>query len=483
MDSTDEEIEGQEFGEAVGDVLLLGVQDTERGSKVIQRAVLTSNQVGTDLLNVPSKSVMDSRASKSWDAILAGRTGNPWQHLKDGLFGFIQSVARSAKLWPKDIIALLRTQLVLYVLLIGAAIGVTVCTAIGTFNMQMEFTYDKLIGGAYPAAPNVVGTVRLGWFIAGALWWPVLLLTIFMLIPDFYLTAYVKEQLHLRKDHVYVGIMTGMLSMFLIAALGVIGVTNVILIVLLVASFVGVFLRNHLTIPMHYANSFSVLNAIFPVVFPTVGAEEGTSTGGPAYAEKVMFSDYEGENGYGERINAQDGAAKQSSLAFSKQIVDFVAVTRENQGNPIMTDLSSEKHPTALRHYASILSHSLNTYFWAVFDEIIPAMTFIVVFMVYYATALQNDHSAFKWNVHVFFWDMFLMLLFDYIVNRYHWSNANQHPVKHSMFRGQKAIGLRLNWITLRWFQWTIWMLNFILAAIILLAPTRNLTITTLPPY
>lgn len=477
--SSDEEIEGEAFGEAVGDILLLGAHDIEKRSQVRRRPVTMSNQTPVDPLNVPSQSVMESRGSLSWDAILTGRTGNPWQHLRDGLLGFIQDVARSATLWPRDVIRLLRTQLVLYVLLIGAAIATTVLTAIGTFNMQMEFTFDKLIAGAYPVAPNVVGTVRLGWFLAGALWWPVLVLTIFMLMPYYYLTVYVKEQLHVRKDNVYAVIMAGMLSMFLIVALGVIGVTNVLLIVLMVCAFIGTYLKHHLTIPTHYANSFSVLNAVFPAIFGLGGEAES----GPVYAKDITFSDYEGENGRGEKINAQDGAAKQSSLAFAKQVVDFVAVTRENQGNPIMTDLPSEKHSSALRHYASVYSHSLNAYFWAIFDEILPAMSFIVLFLVYYATALQNDHSAFKWNVHVFFWDMFLMLLVDYIVNRYHWSNSNQHAVKHSMLKGQKAIGLRIDWISLRWFHWTVWMLNFIFATFILLAPTRNLTVTTLPPY
>lgn len=486
MSSTDEDIEGEAFGDATKDILLLGTTDVEKKSSR-KRAVLLSNQIGVDPINVPSADVMNSRGSLAWDRILSGQTGNPWQHLRDGLFGFMENIARSARSWPKDVIWLMRTQAFLFVILIGGAVGVTVCTAINTFNMQMEFTFDKLIGGAYPAASSVVGTVDLGWFLAGALWWGTLIFGIQMLFPYYYLTAYIKEQIFMRKDHVYAIVMAGMLSMFIIVALGVIGATNVLLIVLVVASFVGTYLKNNLTIPIHYANSFSFLNEMFPVGFygVTEGVTEGVTDEGEAaarYAVGTTFQDYEGVNGRNEAINAQDGPAKQSSLAFSKQVVDYVAKSREDQGNPIMSSLEDKKHATALRHYASAFSHSINAYLWAIFDEILPAMSYIVIFIVYYATALQNDSKAFKWNVHFFFWWLFVSLLVDYIVTRYHWSNANQAPVKHTTFKRQRAIGLRINWITLKSVQWAYWMVSFVLCAIILLAPTRNL-VTTLPPY
>jgi len=484
MASTDEEIEGETFLDSANEVLLLGSADLEKRSGSM-RPVTLANQLPADPINIPDETIMRNAQSLSWDSILHGNTGNPWQHLKDGLFAFIQSVRQSASLWAVHPLWLLRTQALIFLLMIGAATATTVLTANGTFNMAMHFTFDKLIGGAYPAAPSVVGTVDLGWFAIGGMWWWCLIVLFQMLMPNFYLRVYIAKMINMRKDHVFAIIMAGVLAMYIIIGLGVIGVTNVLLIVLMTSAFVGTWLRYHLTTPSHYGNSFSVLDAITPVGAYDISAGTVDAT----FATNVTFQDYAGKNGRNTLINTQDGPARQSSLAYSKQIIDYVALARAGgiqepniPPHPIMSDLPPKKHKSTLRHYASVLSHTLNPYHWSLFDEIIPIMSYIVLFIVYYATALQNDHSAFKWNVHFFFWWLFLSLLVDYIVTRYHWSNSNQHSVKHLTFKGTKAIELLIDWHWFSWAQWTYWGVSIILCTFILLAPTRNLA-TTLPPY
>src|SRR5690348_10876533 len=91
-----------------GAVPLLAMAESEKHGKIRKRPVLIENQKGVDPINVPSKDVMDNNGSLSWDRYLTGQTARPWQHLSDGLLAWAEAFARTALLWPKDILRLFR---------------------------------------------------------------------------------------------------------------------------------------------------------------------------------------------------------------------------------------------------------------------------------------------------------------------------------------------------------------------------------------
>lgn len=460
--------------------------------RLVKRAVTLDNQARTLPLNVPDIGTVNSVESRAWDDILSGMTGNYWIHLTDGLMFLSRRARESARLWARDVMGLLRTQLILGFIILGSAIAITIETHKSNgFNIQMQFEFDRLIAGSYPAAPAVVGTVRLGWFHAGAFWFAFLVYLLWMGIPNFYTRYYVKFNLYSRMDIVRGIMFSGMISMFLIVGLGIIGVTNVWVIVLFTACFFGIYVKNHIVIPMHYAAAFSVLDAVFAPFFhgKITDSETGETKRGPIYARGVNFQDNEGVNGNGDVINAQDGPAKQPAMIYAKTAVDFVALARSTpftkgeQPNPIMSDLDEEDFPLALRNYASGFTHAVVPYLYTLVDEIVPVLTFMSLFLVYYAAALQNDSHAFLWSVHFYFWWMFISLLVDHIVTRYSWSNSNhRRDVPHSTLEKKKSFGLLIDWITFSWFQWVYWIISFTLCSLILLASNRG-TAVTLPPY
>lgn len=452
-------------------------------NRVAQRPVTLENQSPTPPTNVPDANIRDTTASKAWALILNGNVGGYWKHIVDGFFFFSKKAVDSSMLWPRDVIMLLRVQFVLILITLGSAIALTVLVNNNTFNMQMEFTFDKLIGGSYPAAPTVVGTVKIGWFLTAAFWFSFLAWFVAMLWPNYYLKSYIRDQIYQRKDNLRAFVMSGMISMFLIVLLGVIGVTNVPLIVLFVCTFIGIYLKNHLVIPMHYAAAYSVLDALAP---PFIAYSDE----GPTIVKDTTMYSYTDENGKRQKIDGYSGAAKQAPLGLSKNIVDFIAYIRSQpiggeQAYPIMSSYEGQNFKRTLRHYATGLTHAISPFFYTFFDELLPVLAFTSLFLVYYASALQNDSNAFKWSVHFYFWWIFVSLLADHIFTRICWSNLNlRQDIKHSVLKGKRAFALAIDWVMYSGIEWAYWTVSFVVSAFILLAPYRNLApASTLPPY
>lgn len=468
---------------ASDNLMLVGEAITGQTIRQSGKAVTVDNQdPGAPTNDTASQREVDGKASRKWDKIL--HAPRLWQHLQDGFFFWMPKYVKESRKWPRGIIMLLRIQFLLICALTTSAILVTIFTNNNTFNKQMEFTFDKLILGAYPAAPTVVGTIKIGWFLAGWFWFTVLLSLFWMLWPRFYINTYIKHSILRRMDGFYLTMMAANVAMFTIVMLGIIGVTNVLLITFFVCTTVGLFIKDHFVIPMHYSSVMSAYERLFPV-FTQNHAEPTMSRMEP----DLDATDNANENGDEEIINGQDGLNYVPPASFAKMWTDFLVWIRgisdseSSTYHPVTSTLPVDQHDQTSGHYATVLSHSLVPYYYAFFDEGLSLMCYIALLFVYYGAAINNYSSAFQWEIHFFFWTNFLLYTCSHIFTRIYWSNTNIRIVRNKK-TGTTHMKLGISHLWYTGIMWSVWIFFSILSTFFLLGFDSNLAVgSTLPPY
>lgn len=410
--------------------------------------------------------VLTSDETDAYDTLLEASHHYAWPQFFIHAFGWGPNRRVTTKYWPTDLKWLWWANAIVFGVSLASAIVLWILTAVGTFNIKMEWSTDFLLAGAYPAAVHPVSFIRIGYFFAAAFSAIALTTGFISFWPRAFLHYYIKRQIRWRKDEFRTVTLAVAIGFFAIGICGGLGITNVFVIIPWVTSLIAIFINSHYLPEKHFGATGEILNATVPVIYH----HQGEIRTEPARE----LTDNTSHTSDGKELNAHLGLAQEMPLlGLSKLVTLWLLKAREVIGAPIRTFLSPDRQRDLLFHYATLFSYVLNPNLWIVLATTPSVIISMILPIAYYGGSLHNDSHTYSNFVHASFWLFFFAVFFDMLVTVLYWSIWNARTYQNRVL-GRPTSHLILGGVGYTIYSWMYWMLFLIPIAFVFLGGLHN---------